>query len=61
MGGGLLGFMLRGGGRYEGDWRGDNMTGRGIKTWADGKRYEGDYIDDKLHGHGIYTWANRSR
>jgi hypothetical protein len=38
LGGGLMGFMLRGGGRYEGDWRDDDRTGRGIYTWANGDR-----------------------
>ena len=32
------GFMLRGGGRYEGDWRDGSRHGRGIATYADGAR-----------------------
>jgi hypothetical protein len=53
--------MLRGGGRYEGDWRDGKRTGRGIYTWADGRSYEGDFIDGNMTGRGIYTWANKDR
>ncbi len=54
-------FMLRGGGRYEGDWVDNKMTGRGLHTIASGNRYEGDYLNDKRHGRGIYTFANKNR
>ena len=54
-------FMLRGGGRYEGDFIDGKRTGRGIFTWPDGRRYEGDFIDDKRHGHGIFTWPDGIR
>jgi len=30
--------MLRGGGRYEGEYRGDKKKGQGIYTWASGAR-----------------------
>jgi hypothetical protein len=55
------GFMLRGAGRYEGEWRDDKKHGRGIFTWSDGNTYEGDWVVDKRHGRGIYTWANKDR
>jgi hypothetical protein len=55
------GFMLRGGGRYEGDWRDGKQTGRGIYTVPNGNRFEGDYLDDKRHGPGIMTYANKDR
>ena len=35
LGGGLLGFMLWGGGSYDGDWRDGKMHGRGIEAYAD--------------------------
>lgn len=43
--------------RYEGDWKDNNMHGKGIYTWKDGRKYEGDYLDDKKHGYGIYIWV----
>ncbi len=54
-------FMLRGGGRYEGDWRDGKITGRGLRTFASGNRYEGNFINNQRHGHGIYTWSNKDR
>jgi hypothetical protein len=41
LGGGLMGFMLRGGGRYEGDLRNGKLHGRGIYTFANGE-FAGD-------------------
>ena len=53
--------MLRGGGRYEGDYRDDKRTGRDIYTWTDGNCYEGDYLNGNRHGQGIYTWTDGDR
>ena len=36
----------------------NNMEGKGIYTWADGRRYVGEYYKDKKHGKGVYTWAD---
>ena len=36
--------------RYEGDWKDNNMHGKGIYTWKDGRKYEGEYLNDKKHG-----------
>ena len=49
------------GNRYEGDFRDDKRTGRGIFTWPDGDHYDGDFIDGKRHGRGIFTWADKDR
>ncbi len=54
-------FMLRGGGRYEGEWVDNKMTGRGIFTWASGNRYEGYFLNDNRHGRGTFTFANKNR
>ena len=43
---------------YEGDWKDDLRTGKGIYTWPDGAKYEGDFKDDLLSGKGIHTWAD---
>jgi hypothetical protein len=53
--------MLRGGGRYEGDFIDNKRTGRGIFNWPDGNRYEGDFINNKGTGRGILTFANGDR
>ena len=36
----------------------NNMEGKGVYTWADGRRYQGEYFKDKKHGFGKYTWAD---
>ena len=52
---------------YEGEWKNNNMHGKGIYTWKDGRKYEGSYLliivlgeytMDKKHGKGAYTWAD---
>lgn len=36
----------------------NNMHGRGLYKWPDGRSYDGEYCDDKKHGYGQYTWAD---
>ena len=36
---------------YRGDWMNDNMHGKGVYTWNDGRKYEGEYQNDKKHVH----------
>ncbi len=35
----------------------NNLIGKGIYTWKDGRRYDGEYHNDKKHGYGIYRLA----
>jgi hypothetical protein len=46
---------------YEGEFRMNNMEGRGIETWADGRRYEGDFKNGKKDGEGTFEWPNGIR
>ena len=39
-----------------GSWKENNMHGKGVYQWKDGRIYQGDYLNDKKHGFGIYTW-----
>lgn len=34
------------------------MTGRGVRTWADGRVYEGEFLQGEMHGKGF--WRNSS-
>merc|ERR1711884_821109 len=43
---------------YDGEWKDDNMNGRGKKTWASGHVYVGEWKNDKCHGHGKKTWVD---
>ena len=36
----------------------NNMEGKGIETWADGRRYEGDFKNGKKDGEGTFEWPN---
>ena len=42
--------------RYDGDWKNNQMHGKGVFTWDNGKRYEGEYKDDKKNGYGVFSW-----
>ena len=43
---------------YEGDWFDNQMHGKGVYFWPDGRRYEGDYYMDKKQGYGTYYWPD---
>ena len=43
---------------YDGMWKDNNMHGKGVYTWKDGRKYEGEYLNDRKHGFGIYTWQD---
>ena len=49
------------GSRYEGEYRGGKMNGRGVLTLVSGASYEGEYRDDKENGQGVFTAKNGSR
>lgn len=44
--------------KYEGEWEDNNMDGKGVYKWKDGRKYEGEYKMDKKQGYGTYTWAD---
>ena len=37
---------------YKGDFKGDKMTGKGVRKWKDGAVYEGDFVNGKMEGQG---------
>ena len=51
----------RTGGRYDGEYVNDKMTGYGMMTWADGRRYEGQWLEGRCTGHGVTTFKSGSR
>lgn len=52
-------MMLFGNGdRYDGDWTGGKIEGKGVMSYGTGEKYKGDFFNSKLHGHGIYTLAD---
>lgn len=48
-------------GRYEGEYRGGRMNGRGVYAFSNGNRYEGDWLNDDFHGRGAFIYANGNR
>lgn len=57
----LLAFYAKGAGTYfyslsafyEGQWRGDQRSGRGQMQYENGELYEGEWLKDKHHGQGL--------
>lgn len=41
---------------YEGEYRLNQMHGRGLYIWPDGRKYNGEYSKDKKNGFGVYYW-----
>ncbi len=48
-------------GKYEGDWKNGNQTGKGVLIWSDGDKYEGDFVDGNQMGKGVYIWASGNK
>lgn len=43
---------------YEGFFKNNLLSGKGIYRWADKRVYEGEFLEDKRHGFGIMRYAN---
>jgi hypothetical protein len=46
---------------YEGEFKNNNMDGKGVIIWPDESRYEGDFHSGKMHGKGTKHFANGNR
>jgi len=51
-------FSLIGGDSYEGEFTNGEITGKGTKTWADGRSYTGDFLSGEMCGKGVWTSSN---
>jgi hypothetical protein len=45
---------------YEGEFKNDEMNGKGVYVWWDGKTYNGDWKKGKMHGKGEFWWPDGS-
>ena len=45
---------------YEGDFKDDEMTGRGVYRLANGDVYEGGFLKGEMHGLGQYKYESGS-
>ena len=44
-----------------GDFRDNNIQGKGTYKWADGREYTGDWFMNKMHGSGVFKWQDGRR
>lgn len=44
--------------KYQGQWKNNNLHGRGVFSFADGRKYCGEYVDNKKHGYGTFNWPD---
>lgn len=51
---------MRDGSRYTGQFDNGEITGHGIKQWADGRVYKGEFFEGELHGQGILFYNTDS-
>ena len=42
--------------KYEGDFKDNNITGKGIYIWENGHIFKGNFLNGKMHGFGQYNW-----
>ncbi|OGV67815.1 MAG: hypothetical protein A2283_22445 [Lentisphaerae bacterium RIFOXYA12_FULL_48_11] len=50
-----------GGDKYEGEFKGGLLNGRGIYYYRNGDRYEGEFRNDMKSGLGVYYYSNGDR
>ncbi len=49
------------GDKYEGDFKYDQIDGKGKYTYRNGDVYNGDFENNKMNGRGIYNWVDGSK
>lgn len=51
-------FSLAGFFEHEGDFVNGQMTGKGSRTWVDGRQFDGDWVDGEMTGRGVWSNSN---
>ena len=54
-------YQMKNGSRYEGEFIGNSITGKGIYTMADGTVKEGTFVFGRMYGNGTVTDANKNQ
>ena len=44
--------------RYEGEFFYNQMEGKGIYQWEDGRKFEGQWSAGEMEGYGIMKWPD---
>ncbi len=51
-------YTFEDGDKYLGEWKDDELNGKGTLTATNGDKYIGEWRDGSMHGEGAYTFAN---
>ena len=43
---------------YVGEFKENNICGKGVYSWADGRKYDGEWQDNQMHGFGEFRWPD---
>src|SRR5690606_8428150 len=52
------GIKYERGNRYEGNFDGNRINGKGVLVFENGDRYEGDFVSSRMIGNGIYYYMD---
>ena len=52
---------MRDGSKVTGQFSDGELTGFGLKKWADGKVYQGEFLEGEMHGTGHIVYAETDR
>ena len=46
---------------FIGEFYNNNIHGKGVYLWSNGRKYEGDWKVNKMHGSGTFSWSDGRR
>ena len=53
-------IYLKQGRKYKGEFKNNEITGKGLLTYENNQTYQGELVNGKKEGKGIYTWPDGS-
>ena len=51
--------MWKLGHEYQGEWKNDEMEGKGVNKYPNGDKYEGDGLNSQKEGFGTYYYNDQ--
>lgn len=49
------------GGKYEGEFKGGNFHGHGVRVYSDGSMCGGNWENGVMNGRGVYVWGDGTK